>query len=139
MKKFVSLVLVLVTVFAFAIPAFAAVPEEVAPCYVNANIVKNTLTINSSGVATITLMCTASSTTTSISCTSYLEKKAGTSWVRIDITPTNDQWVDTVSSNIFSKSRTQQLNEAGDYRLTSIFTVEAATTETITLTKEATY
>lgn len=140
MKKVVSLFLVFITVFVFAVPAFAAAPEaDAVPLYTNAKTAKATLTINSSGVASMSLICTATSSTTSISCVSYLEKYTNGSWSRVDISASGDQWSDTVNSNVFSKLRTQQLNSSGRYRIVAIFTVRASTIETITLYHEATY
>ncbi len=134
MKKILSMILLVACLFAVACPVLAAEKEEMTPQYVNTNTVRSRMTISDNGLATIALTCSAKSTVTQISVKTHLEKKVGSTWVVVDISEPNDQWVDTVFARTLLKTHTHQLSASGTYRAVAEFTVTAAQTETFTLT-----
>lgn len=139
MKKILSCILILATVFALAQPAFAAQPDEITPQYVNARQAEVYFSINSSGLAMVTVTCCGNTGLKKASVTTYLEKKVNGAWTRVDISAANDEWVYSTTSQVFSKSYSAQLSGAGQYRAVAKFTLTAATVEYITDTCSATY
>ena len=139
MKKFICILLVLVSTFALALPAFAAQPETAVPYYTNASTATVTLTIDNDGVATVKVYCLGKAGTSAIQVTYYLDKQVGSSWSRVNIGTTNNQWTASSSSRMLSQTETVQLSSSGTYRATAIFEVTISTTETITITDEFTF
>lgn len=140
MKKLICLLLSLISLFAFAMPAFAEQSEVTMPYYTNATTVSTELQISNTGVATVNVYCVGKVGTTSINVTYYLEKQNGSSWSRVDIGTTNDQWTHTVSTRVLSQTKTAQLYSSGTYRVTAVFKVTISSlTETITATDMATF
>lgn len=141
MKKVLSLFLVFaLSISMFSVNTFAK-PEEdtVSPFYVNTSRATVVLTIDNAGLATIKSNCTAISSTTSISAKTYLEKSVNGTWVRVDLPSSDDQWNTITFERIYSYSVTHQLTSKGLYRAVTVFTVKAATSETVTVMFEATY
>lgn len=141
MKKVLSLFLVLVlSVSMFSVNTFAKPVEDVIlPFYVNTTMATVVLTIDSTGLATINSTCTAIPGTTSIAAKIYLEKSVNGSWVRVDLPSSNDQWNTITFERTYSYTATHQLTSKGLYRAVTVFTVKAATSETVTVISEATY
>ncbi len=139
MKKFLSCILILATIFALAQPAFAARSCGIAPQYVNAKKAVVNLTISSSGKATVTVTLSGNSGLKEASVTTYLEKKVNGVWTRVDISATNDEWVYSTTSRSFSKPYSTSLSSTGQYRAVARFTLTASTVEYITDTCSATY
>lgn len=75
MRKILSCILILASIFALTLPAFAAQPPEIAPQYVNAQQAEVYLSINSSGLAAVTATCLGSIGLKKVSVTTYLEKR----------------------------------------------------------------
>lgn len=141
MKKAFSLVLALVLcISALTIPVSATVEADfISPRYINAENPTVELMISSNGLATIKSTCRGVSGTTSIKGITYLQRKVGDSWIRMDIPGALDQWETSVSSRIYSVTKTHQLTIPGTYRAVTIFTVTAGSAETFTVTAEATF
>lgn len=140
MKKLISLLLVFALgVSVLLVPAWAQSNEEVRPYYTNTSSAQTTLTINANGKASIAVYCLGLSNVKSIKATTYLEKKVNGSWTRVDIDQPNDQWVNTTTLRVFSKTITYQLTSTGTYRAVTTFVVTASSSETITVYSEATY
>ncbi len=134
MKRIISTILILVTIFAAACPAYAAEPR-----YANASGVYVTLNINSSGKATVAVRVTGNSSLSSSEILTYIEKKVGSTWTRVDIGTTNDVWEYTSTNSAVLKTYTAQLSSTGEYRAVAEFTLTGSTAEEITKTATATY
>lgn len=141
MKKVLSFFLILaLSISMFSVNTFAKPVEDVAsPFYINTTMAQVVMAIDDNGLATIRSNCTAIQGTTSISAKTYLEKSVNGSWVRVDLPSSDDQWNTITFERIYSHSVTHQLTSKGLYRAVTVFTVKAATSETVTVMFEATY
>lgn len=141
MKKTLSVFLVLTLCFSvLSSPAFAIEKSNVImPRYTNITVAEVTMAINNSGLATIRSSCTGIPGTTWIRAQTYLEKKVNGVWTRVDIISTDDQWVTTINTRVFSVTKTHQLTSRGEYRAVTTFTVTAGTSEKTTVMFYATY
>lgn len=140
MKKVLSLFLALALSFSiFQVPTLAAENDAIMPRYTNATVAEVILSIDNSGFATINSHCTGIPGTTWIRAQTYLEKKVNGVWKRVDIMSTDDQWVTTINTRVFSVTKTHQLTSRGEYRAVTTFTVTAGTSEKITVIFYATY
>ncbi|MBQ7872096.1 MAG: hypothetical protein IJ357_08135, partial [Oscillospiraceae bacterium] len=83
MKKIISLLLVLAILCSLAPTALAATPETVEPLYENTTDADVTLLISGS-TATIKVTCTGTAVLDSAQLTTYIERKDGASWVRVE-------------------------------------------------------
>lgn len=124
MKKVLSIVLALIAVLTMVnMTSNYAEAADIKPYYNNVNSTHVSLTINSSGKATVTVTCRGiSGTTTGITAETKLERKWGIFWLDVD----GGEWTDTVSSTNLSKSHTLQLSKTGTYRATTTFTVSGS-------------
>lgn len=134
MKRIFSAILILVTIFAISCPAFAAEPR-----YANANTLTATMSITSSGKASIFIRMSGSSSLTQANIKVYLEKKVGGTWTRVDIGTVNDVWEYTTTNSSVTKTYSTQLSSTGNYRAVAVFTLSGTTVEEITKTATATY
>lgn len=141
MKKVLSVILAFALCFSvLGAPASASAENDtITPRYTNATVAQVTLAINDSGLATVNSSCTAIPGTTWIRARTYLEKKVNGVWTRVDILSTNDEWVTSINTRVFTVTKTHQLTSRGTYRAVTTFTVTAATSETITVISQATY
>ncbi len=141
MKKVLSLFLVLaLSISMFSLNTFAKANEDaISPFYVNTTTAQVVMVIDNTGLATINSSCTAKLGTTSISAKTYLEKSVNGSWVRVDLPSSDDQWNTITFERTYSYTVTHQLTSKGLYRAVTVFTVKAATSETVTVMFEATY
>ncbi len=139
MKRILALLLVLTLAFSSVQVASAATVEPVAPLYENATTVCVDLQITSTGKATITVCCIASDTSVSVQTTTYLERKDGASWVRVDNGEANNAWVYSTTSQTISKTYSLSLSQTGQYRAVTIFKLTGDTVERITRYSTATY
>jgi hypothetical protein len=141
MRKAASLILALaLCISAFVIPVSAKDEVDIiSPRYTNAHNPDVNLTIDSNGLATVKSSCQGVSGTTSIRGITYLQRKVGDSWIRVDIPGALDQWESSVSGRIYSVTKTHQLTIPGTYRAVTIFTVTAGSTETVTVTSETAF
>ena len=140
MKKVCSLILIIMLLFAATVPAAAAQSEPVSPQYINTSQAGVSITINTSGKVSITVMCIGGSTATKIHTVTYLERQVGSSWVRVDIDEVNDEWVDTVSGSRMAINYSHDVTVRGTYKVTTVFTVYGTKEdETFTLYNTRTY
>lgn len=138
MRKIASVLLVTAILMSMLIPV-SATENSIQPYYINTNQARVLLGIDEDGLADISIFCTAISATTQIKTTTYLERLVGSTWVRVSIGQTNNQWSETVSTRYIAKNYSYQLSIKGQYRAVTVFTVTATETETFTLYCEATY
>ena len=126
MKKFISVLLMACLVLAMAAPTWAAGSETVQPRYVNTSHASITMSISSSGLATVDLLCTGLSSVTHIDAVVYLERQVGSSWVRVDNGTSHDTWTVTSANRFMMQSITHQLTVKGTYRAKVTYTVYGA-------------
>lgn len=91
MKRILALLLALLTLCSLTPSALAATPETVEPLYENASKANVTLSI-SSGTATIKVTCDGSAALSSAQITTYIERRSGASWVRVENGYTGNEW-----------------------------------------------
>lgn len=130
MKKLVSCVLVLATMFALSVSAFAAQPPTADPQYVNVKSASVSLSIDSSGKALVDVWLSGNADVTKVVATTYVEKKVGNTWVRVNIGTTNNIW-QYIGTRSVMKTYTAQLSGSGEYRAYCTFAITASTSETI--------
>ncbi len=132
MKKIISLLLVMITLVQVIIPVSATHVQGFSARYVNAEQATVTISISASGVATVRITCSGNSDVSSISTTTYIERKSGTSWQRVNIGTTTNTWTYNTTQSRVAKSYTAQLSSTGQYRTVVVFVVKGSTSETIT-------
>lgn len=127
MKKIISL---LVSTFAIAICLSISViavtsnETEVVPYYNNTNKASVTFAISSTGKATFNLSCIGKSgVTTKITAVSYIQRKVGLIWIKVDNGLDGKKWTDTVNGSNLIKSHSLQLSQTGTYRTKVEYTV----------------
>lgn len=100
--------------------SFIANADEIMPRYNNVSSVSSYAEISSSGVITITNKFSSSASVfTKAVITTYVERKTlGLFWSKVDIGQTNDEWVDTIYTNVYSGTHSHQLEKTGTYRVT---------------------
>lgn len=135
MKKFIAVCLCLIVLCSLPISVYAS---SIQPCYNNVDRVNTTLTISSSGVATVkNFYIGITGTTKSAKIVTKVQKKVGIIWVTVD----NGSWTDNSSSNSLTKSHSVQLSGKGTYRAHTVFTFSGSggSDDKITKTYESTY
>ena len=135
MKKIIAVCLCLIALCSLPISVYAS---SIQPCYNNVDRVNTTLTISSSGVATVkNLYIGITGTTKSAKIVTKVQKKVGIIWVTVD----NGSWTDNSSSNSLTKSHSVQLSGKGTYRAHTVFTFSGSggSDDKITKTYESTY
>ena len=141
MKKLISVILIVVSLFTLACPAFAAVPEEITPLYNNVVSASCGLTISSSGNATVTLNYKGiNGVTTSATVETYIQKKTlGLVWTTVNIGQPNNKWVDTVTGVSPTIRHYAQLDSTGTYRAVAKFTISGTGGTADVISKTSTY
>ncbi len=135
MKKFIAVCLCLIVLCSLPISVYAS---SIQPYYNNVDRVNTTLTISSSGVATVKNFYSGiTGTTKSAKIVTKVQKKVGIIWVTVD----NGSWTDNSSSNSLTKSHSVQLSGKGTYRAHTVFTFSGSggSDDKITKTYESTY
>lgn len=118
MKKILSLVLVVLTVF--SVVSITAVALDVEPRWNNTATATAALYVNSSGRASIAYTCVGvAGVTTNIRAETKLERKWGIFWLDVD----GGEWTDTIDENYLSLTHYLQVSKTGTYRATVNFTV----------------
>ena len=118
MKKVLSIVLAILTVFAVA--SITATALDVEPRWNNTAATTIALYVNSSGRASIALNCSGvDGVTTNIVAETKLERKWGIFWLDVD----GGEWTDTTDDTFLSLTHYLQLSKTGTYRATTNFTV----------------
>ena len=133
MKKWISCILVLVLVAAMPMAQVSANPL-VEPLWENANSANVSLSISSTGYATVNVGFMGSYILKSATVTTFLEKRVGSSWVRVELPTPHDAWIDTTTWFDLSKTHGVQLDSKGEYRVTARFIWTGNIVETATLT-----
>ena len=123
MKQLTSILLALTLLVAVAVPAFAAAPETVSPLYINTSQAGISMTISTDGSVSISLSCIGLSSATNIDATVYLERKVGTSWVRVDIGTDDNTWKVSSSNRFLIQSLSHEVTVKGEYKATVIYSV----------------
>ena len=138
MRKIASMLLVAAILMSIFVPVSAA--ENVAvPYYVNTNQARLVMAISDTGQVNITVTITCNSKATGIHTITYLERKVGSSWVRVSIGQPGNQWEESVSTRYLLESYTAQVSVKGTYRAVTEITVTGAETDSITLYREDVY
>lgn len=123
--------------------SFIAYAEEIIPRYNNVSYAESNVTISSSGKMNITNSFSGSASVFSRAViTTYVERKTlGLFWTRVDIGQTDDEWVDTIYTNVYSGTHSHQLEKAGTYRVTVEYVIygSGGAADTITREIEKTY
>lgn len=135
MKKIIAVCLCLIALCSLPISVYAS---SIKPCYNNVDRVNTTLTISSSGVATVkNFYIGITGTTKSAKIVTKVQKKVGIIWVTVD----NGSWTDNSSSNSLTKSHSVQLSGKGTYRAHTVFTFSGSggSDDKITKIYESTY
>lgn len=135
MKKIIAVCLCLIALCSLPISVYAS---SIKPYYNNVDRVNTTLTISSSGVATVkNSYIGITGTTKSAKIVTKVQKKVGIIWVTVD----NGSWTDNSSSDSLTKSHSVQLSGKGTYRAYTVFTFSGSggSDDKITKTYESTY
>lgn len=127
MKRIIALALSIVTfILCSGVSVFAATSteSEMVPYYNNTNSASVTFAISSTGKATFNLSCIGKSgVTTKITAVSYIQRKVGLIWVKVDNGLDGKKWTDTVNGTNLKKSHSLQLSKTGTYRVKAEYTV----------------
>lgn len=122
-KRILSLVLVCASLIMMFSTSASAVRADasglVTPRYNNVFSAQSYAKVSTSGKLTVTNTYEGRvNYVTKAVITTYVEKKASSSsWSRIDIGTTNDEWIDTVYDNAYAGSHSVQLPSKGTYRI----------------------
>ena len=144
-KSFLRRTLSIAVMFAILISSFSFIvnAEEITPRYNNVASVMSVANISSTGKLTVTNQYSGSaSLITKAVITTYVEKRTlGIFWTRVDIGQTNDEWVDTLYTSIYTGSHTHQLEKTGTYRITVEYVIygNGGAADVITKEIERTY
>lgn len=138
-KHFSLLIAVIVMICATTNTASAA---RIEPRFNNTVSASSTASITDSGLLTITNQFKGiKDKTTTGEITTYIEKKSGLTWDRINIGSPDNQWCDVVNDYTYIGSHTFQLSSRGTYRVTAIYVISGSGggSDTITRTITKTY
>ncbi len=136
MKKVLSVILCLVTLFMATITAYAN--SSIQPFSNNVNSTDVSFSISSSGKATVSYEYYGKSgVTKSSEIVTKVQKKVGLIWVTVD----DGSWTDNSIATNFSKSHSVQLSSKGTYRAHVVFTISGTggSDDKITKNVEKTY
>ena len=135
MKKITALLLAafLLLNFTQVICSAEETPEtgEIIEEYANIRSVSVSLSISTSGTATIEIMCLGLSGTTHISSDTYLQKWNGSTWVRVNINGAT-KISEEVDAAFLSRTYTTTVG-SGKYRVATVFTVTRGSDEIVTV------
>lgn len=128
MKKTIALLLAAVTLLSCCgLSMMASAANEATPYYNNTSLVSVTFSISNTGKATFNLSCSGKSGITSkIVAVSYIQRKVGLIWVRVDNGLDGKEWTDTVNGTDMTRSHSLQLSKTGTYRVKVEFTVSGS-------------
>ncbi len=118
--------------------SLVATAQDIMPCYNNVEYVETRATISSSGEMTITnIVRGEDGFFTRAVITTYVEKRIlGIFWSRVDIGQTNDEWIDTIYTNVYSGTHSVQLPSTGTYRVTVEYVIYGSGGSPDTITQE---
>lgn len=134
MKKITALLLAAILLLNFTQMICFAVEEtpetgEIIEEYTNIHSVSVSLSISTSGTATIDIMCLGLSGTTHIASDTYLQKWNGSTWVRVNINGAT-KISEEVDAAFLSRTYTTTVG-SGKYRVATLFTVTRGSDETV--------
>lgn len=138
MKKWICCILVLLLVATQPAAQVSANPL-VDLLWENADSASVSLSISSSGYATVKVSFMGSYFLKSATVTTFLEKRVGNGWTRVELPTLRDAWIDTTTSFALSKTHNVQLDSKGEYRVTARFIWTGDIVETATLTDHDVY
>lgn len=147
-KKILALVMVLVMVVVCCPIAMAGEPEVTTPVEPdnvtrmgNASTCGFGFTISSTGKASLSASYFGfNGITTGATVYSYIERKSGSTWIRVSNGQNYNQWVDNLSGVSNMASHTLQLTQTGEYRACfKVYIYGSNPTDTVTDTKYDTY
>ena len=126
MKRIIALLMTLVLLFCGATPTLAATPEDISPLYLQTSQASISFVILEDGTAEWTIVCMGYSTAESITAVSYLERKVGSVWFRVNMEAPENEYTYTVQASDMFKAYTMQLTRSGTYRAFVELTVRGA-------------
>ena len=135
-RKFLCAILICTCVISsFAITSYA---EEITPYYNNVHRVQSDVSISSTGLMTVFNSFSGDTSVFSKAViTTCIEKRVlGIFWSKVDIGQTNDEWVDTIYTNVYSGTHTFQLESKGTYKVTVEYVIYGSGGTADTITKE---
>lgn len=119
MKKLISTLLAIITLFSFiTLPVYASESSTVAPYLNNGDRYSFVFAISSTGLSEVNVTYSGiSGVTQKVTVTTYLQKKTfGLFWTKVDIGTTNDEWVDTSTKITGTFTHQFKLSSTGTYR-----------------------
>lgn len=135
-KRFLCAILICTSVISsFAIISYAG---DVVPYYNNVHRAQSDVSVSSTGVMTVFNSFSGDASVFSKAViTTYIEKRVlGIFWSKVDIGQTNDEWVDTIYTNVYSGTHNFQLESKGTYKVTVEYVVYGSGGSADTITKE---
>lgn len=138
MRKIIAFLLATTILLSMCI-SVSAVESDPQPRYINTNQAKIVMGISDTGLASITITCIGNSNAKRIQSVTYIERLVGSSWVRVSIGQTNNQWTESTTARYLAEDYSHQLTTRGTYRAVVEFTVSGTQTETITLYSQDTF
>lgn len=136
LRKILCAILVCTSIISsIAITSYA---EEITPFYNNVHRVQSDVSVSSTGVMTIFNSFSGSTSVFSKAViTTYIEKRVlGIFWNKVDVGQANDEWVDTIYTNVYSGSHNIQLESKGTYRVTVEYVIYGSNGSPDVITKE---
>ncbi len=141
-KTFLSLIM-LICLTITVLPSTKIYANEIIPCYNYITSSHLNTNVNSNGILNINYSITSHPNFTSkIVITTYFEKRhLGIFWERVNTNSPNNEWVSSIYSSSYQKTRTFSLPETGTYRTTVIYQIYGndGTVEQVKHQKEVTY
>ena len=124
-KVLVAVLILCLCIVPFSSMSAVAADDGIMPRYNNVSNATANMGISDSGKMTINYSYVGSSSiTTKAVITIYIEKRTlGVFWSRVDIPPSDDQWVYTIYDYKYTNSTTYQLSSTGTYRVTVNFKI----------------
>lgn len=136
-KRLISIAMLVVLLFAMAIPSFAT-EKQISPRFNNLNTTEAVFVIDENGVATVSYTCIGySGIATRIVVETKIEKKFLWWWNDVD----GASWTDESTEYYCAGDHSIKLTKSGTYRLTITYTVygTAGDPDVITRTIEDSY
>lgn len=136
-KKLISFAMLIVMLFAMAVPTFAT-ESQINPRFNNLNTTEAVFIIDENGIATVSFTCYGyRNITTRIVVETKIEKKFLWWWNDVD----GASWTDETTEDYCDSEHSIQLSKSGTYRVSITYTVygTAGDPDVITRTIEDTY
>ncbi len=123
-------------ILSFLAPQVAEASEyDIMPYYDYTRQASSSLSINSSGKATVSISCTGiSGKVSKITAETCLQRKVGLIWVKVDIGTTNNVWTDSTTNYYLNSSHSTTVSKSGTYRAKTVFKVYNTSTKSESIT-----